>query len=85
MHTLTIQPTIPTGMEGMWTHLGKDGNGQGRAIPYPYPYSRWVQNSTCTRTDGYEYLPMPIPDGYPYPLGTQQVDQILHMLLTTLL
>jgi hypothetical protein len=63
----------------------QDGNGQGRAIPYSYPYRRWVQNSTRTRTHGYETLPIPIPCRYPYPLSTQRVDQILHKLLTILL
>jgi hypothetical protein len=46
--------------------------------------------------DGYKILPVPVPTGidlnpypypagYPYPLGPQRVDQILHELLTILL
>jgi hypothetical protein len=35
-----------------------------RAIPYLYPYSWWVQNSTHTRTHGYETSPIPVPVGH---------------------
>jgi protein-tyrosine phosphatase len=58
---------------------------------------RVEQYHTHTRiVDGYKILPIPIPmgiktlfvpipDGYPYPLGIQWVDQILHKLLTILI
>jgi hypothetical protein len=50
---------------------------------------RVEQYHTHTRiVDAYKILPVPVPIGmnlYPCPLGTQQVDQILHMLLTILL
>ena len=37
-----------------------------------------------TRTRGYETLPVPITGGYPYPLGTQRVDQIVYKLFKNL-
>jgi hypothetical protein len=51
-----------------------------------YLYSQWVENSTHTHTHGYETLPTPTPtpDKYPYQLGTQRVDQIVHKLVIIL-
>jgi hypothetical protein len=50
---------------------------------------RVEQYRTHTRiVDGYKILPIPVPMGinlYPYPLGTQRVDQVLHKLFTILL
>jgi hypothetical protein len=43
------------------------------AIRYPYLNKQCLQNSTHTRTHGYETLPRPITDGYPYPFGAQSI------------
>jgi hypothetical protein len=41
-----------------------------------------AEDSTRTHIHGYKALPIPIPGGYPYALGTQLIDQILYTLLT---